>query len=208
MKQTTKKIVSIALSFALALTLFAGAPIFAEGENPPVETGSTAQNQNISDQTDGNDDTNTDEPTPIPDAFISNYSVDVKDDSLLYPGGKMNLSITVVDEWADTHGVQLRARINSSAFAGKDAVVAYASADHGTHAYKFEFKDIEYLGGDNTFKFDIITENSSEARQIITLSLPINQCAERPEPTPAPTPAPAEVPKIMVKDFTFGGNSV
>ncbi len=225
MKQTTKKIVSIALSFALALTLFAGAPIFAEGENPPVEAGSTAQNQNISDQTDGNDGTNTDgdplvtatptptptptpEPTPIPDAFISNYSVDVKDDSLLYPGGKMNLSITVVDEWADTHGVQLRARINSSAFAGKDAVVAYASADHGTHAYKFEFKDIEYLGGDNTFKFDIITENSSEARQIITLSLPINQCAERPEPTPAPTPAPAEVPKIMVKDFTFGGNSV
>ena len=216
MKQTTKKIASLALSFALALTLFAGAPVFAEGENPPIVTGSTAQTQNTPGETgekedktpsggSSTSDTSTPAPTPVPDAFISNYSVDVKDDSQLYPGGKMNLSITVVDEWAGTHNAQLRARINSSSFVGKDAVVPY---DSTTNAYKFEFKDIEYLGGDNTFKFDIITENASEARAIITLSLPINQCAERPEATPTPTPAPAEVPKIMVKDFTFGGNSV
>lgn len=212
MKQMKNKIISLSLALALALGVFAGAPVFAD-DPAAVPAGSQQQNASGSTQTGSSVPTTsttpspdpTPVPTPVPDAFISNYSVDVKDDSQLYPGGKMNLSITVVDEWAGTHNAQLRARINSSSFVGKDAVVPY---DSTTNAYKFEFKDIEYLGGDNTFKFDIITENASEARAIITLSLPINQCAERPEATPTPTPAPPEVPKIMVKDFTFGGNSV
>lgn len=228
MKQTTKKIASLALSFALALTLFAGAPVFA------TEDSTTS--------------------TPVTGSpVITNYSVDVRDGNKYYPGGYANITIDVYDAWAEQQSakntagansnggaagqtapdqdaenpngavlpsgeeggsttatsepakkeVRVRARISTPSFSGKDAT---ATATDGR--FKFEFKDILYNGGDNTFKFDLIVEESGEPREVITLNLPIPQCSELPEPTPAPTPAPPEVPKIMVKDFTFGGNSV
>ncbi|WP_394959399.1 hypothetical protein [Candidatus Allofournierella merdavium] len=228
MKQTTGKITSLALSLALALSLFAGMTAFADdpaaapaapstpsasqnaANTAPAPANSAPTNSTgTSSGAPASGSASVSSSTPAVQApFISNYSVDVKNDSQLFPGGKADITITVVDEWADSHGVQLRARINTGSFVGKDAIEPYAEADHAIHAYKFEFKDIEYTGGDNTFKFDIITEDPVNVREIVTLSLPVNQCAERPEPTPSPSPAPAEVPKIMVKDFTFGGTSV
>ena len=231
MKQTTGKITSLALSLALALSLFAGMTAFADdpaaapaapstpsasqnaANTAPAPANSAPTNSTgTSSGAPASGSASVSSSTPAVQApFISNYSVDVHNDSQLFPGGRMNLSITVVDEWAFSNGAQLRARINSSSFVGKDAVVLFTKADPATHTYKFEFTDIEYLGGDNSFKFDIITEDPEDkglVREIISLSLPVNQCAERPEPTPSPSPAPAEVPKIMVKDFTFGGTSV
>ena len=200
MKQTTGKITSLALSLALALSLFAGMTALAD--DPPAapaapSTPSASQNAantapapansapthstGTSSGAPASGSASASSSTPAVQApFISNYSVDVHNDSQLFPGGRMNLSITVVDEWAFSNGAQLRARINSSSFVGKDAVVLFAKADPATHTYKFEFTDIEYLGGDNSFKFDIITEDPEDkglVREIISLSLPLNQCA-------------------------------
>lgn len=197
MKQMKNKIISLSLALALALGVFAGAPVYAEGE-------STATNDNTLTTVQGEKDPNP-SAAPAPTApYITNYDVGGSFGTHLRPGEKANISITVSDEWAFQNMSNLLARISTGAFSGKDA-----SAKRGSdNTYKFQFTDITYNGGSNEFTFDVITEDGTETRELVPMSLTIIQCAEAIEPTPAPTPAPAEVPKIMVKDFTFGGNSV
>lgn len=197
MKQMKNKIISLSLALALALGVFAGAPVYAEGEG-------TATNDNTLTTVQGEEDPNP-SAAPAPTApYITNYDVGGSFGAHLRPGEKANISITVSDEWSKNNGSNLRGRINTSTFSGKDAIAE--NRNDGT--YKFTFTDVTYNGGSNEFTFDVITEGGTETRELIPMSLTIIQCAEAIEPTPAPTPAPAEVPKIMVKDFTFGGNSV
>lgn len=197
MKQMKNKIISLSLALALALGVFAGAPVYAEGE-------STATNDNTLTTVQGEKDPNP-SAAPAPTApYITNYDVGGSFGTHLRPGEKANISITVSDEWAQGKNAGLRGRINTSSFSGKDAIAEKRS--DGT--YKFVFTDVTYNGGSNEFSFDVITEGGDEPREVQKLTQNIIQCAEAIEPTPAPTPAPAEVPKIMVKDFTFGGNSV
>ena len=197
MKQMKNKIISLSLALALALGVFAGAPVYAEGE-------STAANDNTLTTVQGEEDPNP-SAAPAPTApYITNYDVGGSFGTHLRPGEKANISITVSDEWSKNNGSDLRGRINTSSFSGKDAIAE--NRNDGT--YKFTFTDVTYNGGSNEFTFDVITEGGKETRELVPMSLTIIQCAEAIEPTPAPTPAPAEVPKIMVKDFTFGGNSV
>lgn len=216
MKQRKNKLISLTLALALALSLFAGVPAYAENTQPPAApaplTGTDPATENgdgdtTDDETVTATATPSPEPTPSPAAnniFIINYDVGGGFGAHLRPGEKADISITVSDEWGFLTKAGLRGRINSAAFSGKDAIAT--KRDDAT--YKFEFKDITYNGGTNEFTFDVITEDGNEARELIPLSLTIIQCAEAIEPTPAPTPAPAEVPKIMVKDFSFGGTSV
>lgn len=197
MKQMKNKIISLSLALALALGVFAGAPVYAEGE-------STATNDNTLTTVQGEKDPNP-SAAPAPTApYITNYDVGGSFGTHLRPGEKANISITVSDEWAFQNKSNLRARISTGAFSGKDAIATRGS----DNTYKFQFTDITYNGGSNEFSFDVITEGGDEPREVQKLTQNIIQCAEAIEPTPAPTPAPAEVPKIMVKDFTFGGNSV
>lgn len=197
MKQMKNKIISLSLALALALGVFAGAPVYAEGEG-------TATNDNTLTTVQGEGDPNP-SAAPAPTApYITNYDVGGSFGTHLRPGEKANISITVSDEWSKNNGSNLRGRINTSTFSGKDAIAE--NRNDGT--YKFTFTDVTYNGGSNEFTFDVITEGGTETRELVPMSLTIIQCAEAIEPTPAPTPAPAEVPKIMVKDFTFGGNSV
>ena len=197
MKQMKNKIISLSLALALALGVFAGAPVYAEGEG-------TATNDNTLTTVQGEEDPNP-SAAPAPTApYITNYDVGGSFGTHLRPGEKANISITVSDEWSKNNGSNLRGRINTSSFSGKDAIAE--NRNDGT--YKFTFTDVTYNGGSNEFTFDVITEGGKETRELVPMSLTIIQCAEAVEPTPAPTPAPAEVPKIMVKDFTFGGNSV
>lgn len=203
MKQMKNKIISLSLALALALGVFAGAPVYAEGEEtqPDGQTPGTITN---TDQTGGGEGGgSTSEPSPT-EISIVNYDIGGGFGAHLRPGEKANISITVSDEWAQGKNAGLRGRINTSSFSGKDAIAEKRS--DGT--YKFVFTDVTYNGGSNEFSFDVITEGGDEPREVQQLTQTIIQCAEAIEPTPAPTPAPAEVPKIMVKDFTFGGNSV
>ncbi|WP_419502872.1 hypothetical protein [Candidatus Allofournierella excrementavium] len=203
MKQMKNKIISLSLALALALGVFAGAPVYAEGEEtqPDGQTPGTITN---TDQTGGGEGGgSTSEPSPT-EISIVNYDIGGSFGAHLRPGEKANISITVSDEWAQGKNAGLRGRINTSSFSGKDAIAEKRS--DGT--YKFVFTDVTYNGGSNEFSFDVITEGGDEPREVQQLTQTIIQCAEAIEPTPAPTPAPAEVPKIMVKDFTFGGNSV
>lgn len=205
MKQMKNKIISLSLALALALGVFAGAPVYAEGEEtqPDGQTPGTITN---TDQTGGGEGGgSTSEPSPT-EISIVNYDIGGGFGAHLRPGETATISVTLSDNWAKTEGADLRGRISTSAFSGKDAK---AKAD-GTDRYTLVFENVTYNGGSNEFTFDVITEGgkNGKSREIIPEKLTITQCAEAIEPTPAPTPAPAEVPKIMVKDFTFGGNSV
>lgn len=203
MKQMKNKIISLSLALALALGVFAGAPVYAEGEEtqPDGQTPGTITNTDKTGGGEGGGSTSEPSPTKI---SIVNYDIGGGFGAHLRPGEKANISITVSDEWAQGKNAGLRGRINTSSFSGKDAIAEKRS--DGT--YKFVFTDVTYNGGSNEFSFDVITEGGDEPREVQQLTQTIIQCAEAIEPTPAPTPAPAEVPKIMVKDFTFGGNSV
>lgn len=208
MKQMKNKIISLSLALALALGVFAGAPVYAEGEEtqPDGQTPGTITN---TDQTGGGEGGgSTSEPSPT-EISIVNYDIGGGFGAHLRPGETATISITLSDEWAATVGANLRGRISTSAFSGKDATATVSAGADGKNndRYKLVFENVTYNGGSNEFTFDVITEGG-ESREIISKTLPITQCAEAVEPTPAPTPAPAEVPKIMVKDFTFGGNSV
>lgn len=213
MKQSIRKFTSFALSLALALTLFAGVPVFADdsqpnaGENVPVTQEVPVPINSTSNSAGNSTGNSTPQPSsaPAPTApYIINYDIGGGFGAHLRPGETANISITVSDEWAHNNGSNLRGRINTGSFTGKDAIAE--NRNDGT--YKFVFSDVVYNGGSNEFSFDVITEGGNETRELQTLTQTIIQCAEAIEPTPAPTPAPAEVPKIMVKDFTFGGNSV
>ena len=207
MKQRKNKIISLALALALALGVFAGAPVYANGTEMGTETGNTTVTEGKSGSDPQITPTPIPTPTPTPDSknvYITNYDVSGDFGVHLRPGETANISITVSDEWAALNQSTLRARISTSAFAGKDAVAV--AGEKGK--YKFQFTNVVYNGGSSEFTFDIITEGGTETRVLIPMTMSIVQCAEAIEPTPAPTPAPAEVPKIMVKDFTFGGNSV
>ena len=198
MKQRKNKIISLALALALALSVFAGAPVYAEDPVTDTNNGSAVV-------TDGQDGGTQPSADPAPTApFITNYDIGGSFGAHLRPGEKADISITVSDDWAFNNGSNLRARISTGSFSGKDAVATKGS----DNKYKFQFTDITYNGGSNEFTFDVITEGGTKPREIQQLSQTIIQCAEAIEPTPAPTPAPAEVPKIMVKDFSFGGTSV
>ena len=201
MKQRKNKIISLALALALALSVFAGAPVYAEGEGA-VQNGAATRTETQN----GDETPPTPTPTPSPtDISIVNYDIGGSFGAHLRPGETATISITLSDDWAAFTKSGLRGRISTSAFSGKDAI-ASANSD-GSDRYKLVFENVTYNGGSNEFTFDVITEGG-ESREIISKTLPITQCAEAIEPTPAPTPAPAEVPKIMVKDFSFGGTSV
>lgn len=202
MKQMKNKIISLSLALALALGVFAGAPVYAED---PAEGGDAAAVTVASASENGSS-----VPAPSPtDISIVNYDIGGGFGAHLRPGETATISITLSDEWAATVGANLRGRISTSAFSGKDATATVSAGADGKNndRYKLVFENVTYNGGSNEFTFDVITEGG-ESREIISKTLPITQCAEAVEPTPAPTPAPQEVPKIMVKDFTFGGNSV
>lgn len=143
--------------------------------------------------------------TPEPAApYITNYSVDCKTGHQWPRGDRATVTISVTDEWAGQNKAGLRARIATASFSGKDASAAHS--ENGE--YKFVFNDVIYNGGGNEFAIEIITEGN--ARAIIPLSQAFSLCVDTPLPTatPEPTPVPEDLPKIMVKDFTFGGTSV
>ena len=118
MKQTTGKITSLALSLALALSLFAGMTAFADDPAAaPAAPSTPSASQNAANTAPSpansapTNSTGTSSGAPasgsasvssstpaVQAPFISNYSVDVHNDSQLFPGGKADITITVVED--------------------------------------------------------------------------------------------------------------
>lgn len=196
------KFMSVALVLALALSLFAGVNVFAEGESsgdpaPRTSTGSSAAP------------TDTPAPTEAPSAYISSYTVSGYDGDHYGRGERADITMVVVDERAANSAVDktITARINTPAFSQNTVKDIAPGSDN---KYTFLFRNVEFLGGSTTFSFEMIYGDGSP---MVTLSQNLSMCDDTApaEPTPSPTPGPTaepDLPKVMVKDFSFGGTSV
>ncbi len=218
MKQSIKRI-SAVLAMAMALSAFSAFSVFAEGESSPASA-SAPQGASVAVQAEGESggtggDGSSSEviPTPQPEAYISNYTVSGYPGNHYSRGEKATIVMTVVDEAAaNSEKPKITARVNTPAFFSQSPV----EGNRDGSRYTFTFTDVEYVGGGTDFSFELIYENGSP---ITVLTQNFSMCDDSPDPTPVPTPEPTAVPaptekpeydypKILVKDFSFGGNSV
>lgn len=219
MKQRIKRI-SAVLAMAMALSAFSAFGVFAEGESTApasasqntsvvaqVENGSTAPTATPT-VTPAPDPTEvpTPEPTEVPVAQVGSYDIALVD-------GRDNLW-----DWDERANVTIH-------FTNGETVISARLVNNGTFAADnygqvivnavdkaICFENVRYNGGGNTLEFELTTQAG-----VFTQSITIAQCMDvnpnPPEPTPTPEPVPTEkpeydYPKILVKDFSFGGNSV
>lgn len=200
------KFISVALVLALALSLFAGLNVFAEeGSGDPAVKTSATDGVNPAD---GSNPTPTPASTDAPAAYIASYTVSGYDGGHYGRGERADITMVVVDERAANSTVNktITARINTPAFSQNTVSDISPSAS----SYTFIFRNVEFLGGNTTFSFEMIYGDGSP---MVTLSQNLSMCDDTApaEPTPSPTPAPTaepDLPKVMVKDFSFGGTSV
>lgn len=217
MKQSIKRI-SAVLAMAMALSAFSAFGVFAEGESTApasapqsavqqAESGSTAPTATPT-VTPAPDPTEvpTPEPTEVPVAQVGSYDIALVD-------GRDNLW-----DWDERANVTIH-------FTNGETVISARLVNNGTFAADnygqvivnavdkaICFENVRYNGGGNTLEFELTTQAG-----VFTQSITIAQCMDvnpnPPEPTPTPEPVPTEkpeydYPKILVKDFSFGGNSV
>lgn len=221
-----KRWVSILLAMALILTAVSSMVVFAEekatsasqstsdSSSTPSEPQSTSAPSGTPTPTlTPTPDPNTEStPTPAPEPtapYITSYniyglSVTGNQDGIFNHYEKATVEITFVDEWAKTNGGKITGRINTSAFRGNPV-----DAIGSDGLYTLTFTDVEFVGGGTNFQVELIYENP---REIQHLGKELVQCDDSwpesaPEATPKPTVEP-DVPKIIVKDYTFGDTSV
>ncbi len=222
MKKTMKPI-SLLLALVLALSMLGSMTVFAD-EQPAADAAASQSIQpaeNAGEQnagagtapdtsTPGNSvpptPSPTPDPTPEPEGMaITYYAVDGFEGGHYSHGEQANILVTFIDEWANAHGANITARINTDAFRAPDQAAVH-NAD-GT--YSVFFPNVTYAGGSTTFSLELLYD---QPREVKVLTQEFSMCDDSwstPEPsaTPAPTTEP-NLPKIMVKDFTFGGTSV
>lgn len=186
------KFMSVALVLALALSLFAGLNVFATGATP----------------------------TAVPSLSAEDNAYVVEADSKAVTAINQNqsgltLKITCTEENFSSVS-STTVEINSSYFTylGSNAIT-YDSANKS-----IEIPDLKYFGNGNTI--EVVVRNSSDSSILLQKTFTIRECVlpevsptpvppPEPTPTPEPTPAPTaepDLPKVMVKDFSFGGTSV
>ena len=197
------KFISVALVLALALSLFAGLNVFADDI--------FIAGYEIAVATDGTDfvlDHNKNG-----DAAKANVTLTITDSRLGTKDGDSDASPQVDVKIA---GVNFSGSVTSiSEVKGTDGV---ASGEAKYVTYTVTFENLQYNGGSNELKLDISYTNCPTI-PLTSVTLPISNFSEiakrpdEPEPTPEPTATPAptaepDLPKIMVKDFSFGGTSV
>lgn len=207
MKQSIKRI-SAVLAMAMALSAFSAFGVFAEGES----TGAV-QPASVSVQSEAGGATPTPAPTPDPtaepapaEAYISSYKVNPYDGIHYDKGERADIVVTVVDERAAAAGATITARINTPVFSANTHKDTVANGN----SYTFYFNNVEYLGGGTNFSFEMIYSDGAPM-QVLTQNF--SMCVDTPEATATPVPEPTAVPeydypKILVKDFSFGGTSV
>lgn len=225
MKQQLKR-VSAVLAAAVAVSVMSTA-VLAQDAVPSSSTSTASQVAVQSDSTassGSSSDSTAPTPTPAPqpvagEPFVSSYKLTnskgyigdlVRDkNNDVIPQG--TLTVTVVDErlaekiaagmTLDETKVRLMPQngANFSAMEGKFAPI------NGT-SYDVVFDGLQYLGGDNTFKFDI-SYDSSYGLPVTSLSIGLPQCYTI-EKTGSQSGAQLRAPGLIVKEFNYGGASV
>ena len=204
------KFMSVALVLALALSLFAGVNVLA------VDTTKDVFIANYTcDSIDGVD-------------YVLNRNV-----SGDKAAGKVTITVTdnrigknetQGDVLVQIAGGNFIGTPSSITVEGVDTTPAAASStpeSTGYSTYTITFDSLEYRGGSTELQLDIsypkcatvpltsVKQNFSQFSEIAYVAptpAPPDPTAT-PEPTPAPTAEP-DLPKVMVKDFSFGGTSV
>ncbi len=159
----------------------------------------------------------TSEPTPAAgEPFVSSYELRNASGNLgnlvrdknndIIPTG--TLTVTIVDprlngQDLDPSKVRLMPQ-NGQNFSAIEGTVT--ALDKVNNSYTVQFNGLQYLGGDNTFKFDI-SYNSSYALPVTSLSVSLPQCYTI-EKNGTESGAQLRAPGLIVKEFSFGGASV
>lgn len=199
----------VASVFATTVSAQDPAPVPVVQENPAPTAPPTAQPSPTP--------APTEEPPAIPapgEPFISNYELrnasgnlgnlvrDKNNDTI--PTG--SLKVTVVDprlegKAFDSTKVRLMPQ-NGQNFSAMEGI---ATKINDT-TYEILFSGLQYLGGENTFKFDI-SYDGSYALPVTSLSVNLPQCYTV-EKTGSQSGSQLRAPGLIVKDFSFGGASV
>lgn len=184
------KFISVALVLALALSLFAGLNVFATDATPTQPPSLSAEDNAYVVEAGGSAIT----------AISQNQS-------------GLTLKITCTEENPPFPSSTI-VEINSSYF----TYVGTTKAEYKDKT--ITISDLKYSGNGNTI--EVIVKNSSDGSVLLQKTFTIKECVlpeiaptpvpppeptATPEPTPVPTAEP-DLPKIMVKDFSFGGTSV
>lgn len=157
----------------------------------------------------------TSEPTPAAgEPFVSSYELRNASGNLgnlvrdknndIIPTG--TLKVTVVDERLAGKGFDpAKVRLMPQNGQNFSAIEGTVTKLNDT-TYDVVFNGLQYLGGDNTFKFDI-SYDSSYALPITSLSVSLPQCYTI-EKNGTESGAQLRAPGLIVKEFSFGGASV
>lgn len=157
----------------------------------------------------------TSEPTPAAgEPFVSSYELRNASGNLgnlvrdknndIIPTGA--LKVTVVDERLAGKGFDpAKVRLMPQNGQNFSAIEGTVTKLNDT-TYDVVFNGLQYLGGDNTFKFDI-SYDSSYALPITSLSVSLPQCYTI-EKNGTESGAQLRAPGLIVKEFSFGGASV
>ena len=218
MKQSIKRI-SAVLAMAMALSAFSAFSVFAEGESTApasvpqsavqqAESGSPAPTATPT-VTPAPDPTEVPppEPTEVPVAQVGSYDISLVDgrDNLWDWDERANVTI----HFTSGETVSSARLVNNGTFAADNYGTVEVPASGGS----ITFSNVRYNGGGNTLQFELTTTTAGVVTQSITIAQCMDVNPNPPEPTPTPEPVPTEkpeydYPKILVKDFSFGGNSV
>ena len=221
MKQRIKRI-SAVLAMAMALSAFSAFGVFAEGESTApasasqstsvaaqAESGSTSSSTSTSNSTSETTPTPvpTPEPTEVPVAQVGSYDISLVDgrDNLWDWDERANVTI----HFTNGETVISARLVNNGTFAADN----YGTVDVPASGGSITFSNVRYNGGGNILQFELTTTTAGVVTQSITIAQCMDVNPNPPEPTPTPEPVPTEkpeydYPKILVKDFSFGGNSV
>lgn len=224
---TCLKKLSAALAVTMALSLAAGLPAMAEDAGSAAPSSSTSapsaaaaapkEGDGAGSGSSGSSTAPT--PTPAPDysgeaPYVSSYELlnaagyvgnlvrDKNNDTI--PTG--TLTVTVVDKRIkdkniSTADMQLIPQ-NGVSFSAQEGVVSNLSGD----SYKVTFYSLQYLGGENTFTFDI-SYGAAVGLPVTSVSLTLPQCYTI-EKTGSAEGTQLRAPGLIVKEFSYGGASV
>ncbi len=233
---TCIKKLSAALAVTMALSLAAGLPAMAEdnGSSAPSSSASApasaASNapktgDSAAAGSGGSSSSTAPTPTPAPDysgeaPYVANYTLKnaagnignlVRDkNNDVIPTG--TLTVTVVDK--RLQGVsalggkpitQDQVRLipqNGVTFSAQEGSVSNIKSD----SYDVTFVGLQYLGGENTFTFDI-SYSSDFQLPVTSVSVTLPQCYTI-EKTGSAEGTQLRAPGLIVKEFGYGGNSV
>lgn len=198
---------SAIVSVAMALSVSVCPAVFAQ------DSGSAASNAVITLSTDESNSSSsgTDAAPMGVQANVGSYSVNMVDgkDQFWEWGERANVTFEVDTSEEGTVSARF---VNNSTFNADNYAVDGSVVSNGTH-HTITFTNVHYNGGGNTMEFEVTVAGKG----VVNLSQTIAQCYDvnpnpaTPEPTAAPTPAPTaepDYPKLIVKDFSFGGTSV